>query len=270
MAWSTSYIVPSTLVAGLTTLAPPAVPSLAESGSGGSMSAGTYGVEVTYVNSYGETTASSSSSQAISGAGELVITSPVAEGNATGWYAYVTVANGGTYYRQQTPGSPTAIATNLTLLANPTTGGANPPGGNTSQLALDLGTNNGSTMYCALYSNSVTPAVDTDPQYYNAAPWNTGEVTGTNWPSGGVTLALAGYGLSHQAGGYMQFSAANLSVINTTISTGVYGCLIYAGGLSNFPAICAVFFGGSGYTTSVGTFGITWPTGGIWTVELAP
>jgi hypothetical protein len=140
---------------------------------------------------------------------------------------------------------------------------------NASRLQLDLSSTS-TQFYVALYSNAVTPNVDTDPQSYNVAPWNTGEVTGTNWPAGGVALSLTGAGLTHQSGGFLQFTAGNVSVASTTISTGIYGCLIYAQALSPEAALCAVWFGGSGYTTSSGTFGITWPASGIWTVELQP
>jgi len=140
---------------------------------------------------------------------------------------------------------------------------------NGTRINLDL--SSASTgIYCALYSNSVTPNVDTDPQSYNVAPWNTGEVTGTNWSAGGVNLSLSGAGLTHQSGGFLKFAAGNVSVASTTISTAVYGCLLYDQSLSPEAAVCAVFFGGSGYTTSAGTFGITWPVSGIWTVELQP
>jgi hypothetical protein len=140
---------------------------------------------------------------------------------------------------------------------------------NASRLQLDL-TATSTQFYVALYGSSVTPNVDTDPQSYNVAPWNTGEVTGTNWAAGGVALSLSGNGLTHVSGGFLKFQAANVSVASTTISTAVYGCLIYAQTLSPQAALCAVYFGGSGYTTSGSTFGITWPTSGIWTIELQP
>ena len=140
---------------------------------------------------------------------------------------------------------------------------------NGSRLQLDL-TSTSTQLYVALYGTATTPNVDTDPQSYNVAPWNTGEVTGTNWASGGVSLSLSGAGLTHQSGGFLMFQAGNVSVASTTISTAVYGCLIYAEALSPQAALCAVYFGGSGYTTSDTTFGITWPAGGIWTLELQP
>jgi len=140
---------------------------------------------------------------------------------------------------------------------------------NGTRINLDLSSAS-AQFYVALYDNTVTPNVDTDPQSYGSAPWTTGEVTGTNWPAGGVALDLSGNGLTHASGGFLKFQAQPVSVSNTTISTGVYGCLIYAQALSPAYALCAVFFGGSGYTTSASPMGITWPTAGIWTLALEP
>ena len=114
--------------------AAPAAPTLSTGSSGGTLTAGTYQVEVTYVGADGETAASSATSQAISGVQTLIITSPAATTApfaATGWYAYVTTAGGSTFKRQQTAGSPTAIGTNLTLTADPTTTGATAPSSGT-------------------------------------------------------------------------------------------------------------------------------------------
>ncbi len=138
---------------------------------------------------------------------------------------------------------------------------------NGSRINLDLSSAS-TQFYVALFDNTVVPDVDTGPQSYNVAPWNSGEATGTNWPTGGVALSLSGAGLTAQTGGYLRFAAGNVSVASTTISDGVYGCLIYAQALSPAAALCAVYFGGSGYTTSDSTFGITWPVAGIWTIEL--
>ena len=123
----------------------PNAPTLATATTGGTVLAGTYQVEVTYVNALGETTASLSTSQVTTGStSTLTIDSPAASNSATGWYAYVTQAGGSTYYRQQGSGSPTAIGTNLVLTAPPTTSGANPPGSNTTGTG---GYNFGSSTY---------------------------------------------------------------------------------------------------------------------------
>ena len=110
--------------------APPAV-----AGTGGTVAVGTYKVEVTYVNGSGETTASSSTTVVTAGTHRTItISPPAAEGNATGWYAYVTQASGSVYTRQQAAGSPTAIGSNLVLTTTPTLTGANPPATNTATL----------------------------------------------------------------------------------------------------------------------------------------
>src|ERR1035441_7352084 len=59
---------------------------------------------------------------------------PAAEGNATGWYAYVTQPAGSVFTRQQAVGSPTAIGSNLVLTTTPTLTGANPLATNTATL----------------------------------------------------------------------------------------------------------------------------------------
>lgn len=96
--------------------------------TGGSIGAGIVQVQLTYVNAGGETVANTAySTPSLSGStNKLTITSPVAFGDATGWYAYVTAPGGSTFYRQQTAGSPTAIGTNLTLTSIGTSGAATP------------------------------------------------------------------------------------------------------------------------------------------------
>lgn len=118
----------------------PSAPGLSAAGSGGTWTAQTAWVKVTLVNAQGETVASAVSSQAVAASGTLTITSPAAAGSgagaATGWYAYIGTGASepadASKHRQQTLGSPTPIGTNLTLTANPTTGGAAPPASNTA------------------------------------------------------------------------------------------------------------------------------------------
>jgi hypothetical protein len=115
----------------------PAQPTLSTNAAGGTVAAGTYKVIVTYVNASGESLGSVFASITTTGStSTITITSPPVTGGgsgaATGWYAYVTQAGGSTYFRQQAPGSPTAIGTNLVLTAPPTNTGANPPGAATT------------------------------------------------------------------------------------------------------------------------------------------
>lgn len=112
---------------GSSFLASPAAPTLATSTTGGTVAAGTYLVEVSYVDAQGETTPSAPLAIVTTGAtSTITINSPSASGSATGWYAYVTQVNGSSFTRQQTAGSPTAIGTNLVLTAPPTNTGAAP------------------------------------------------------------------------------------------------------------------------------------------------
>jgi len=118
-------------------LSPPVAPTVSTAGTGGTIAAGTYQVEVTYVNVQGETTVSGSTSVTTTGTtSTITITSPAAAGTdserAGFWYGYVTQSGGATYTRQQTAGSPTALGTNLTLSAPPSSGGALAPAVNSA------------------------------------------------------------------------------------------------------------------------------------------
>ena len=126
----------STAVLTTVGLPAPSAPTVNNSGSGGTVLAGTYQVEVTYVNQYGETLASSSTSTTTSGStSTITVTSPAPWTNATGYYVYCTQAGGSSYTRQQAPGSPTPLRTSYVITAPPTSSGAAPPGANTSNSA---------------------------------------------------------------------------------------------------------------------------------------
>lgn len=114
-------------------LTPPAQPAPTTATTGGTVLAGTYQVILTYVNVNGETLGSVAASVITAGStSTITIPSPVPNGTATGWYAYVTQAGGVLFTRQQAAGSPTPIGTNLVLSAPPTNTGLNPPTSNTS------------------------------------------------------------------------------------------------------------------------------------------
>jgi hypothetical protein len=101
--------------------------AVTNSGTGGQIAAGTYHVLVTYVTGTGESASSSSQTVTTNGAtSTITVTSPPATTGATGWYAYVSDANGLTYVRQQT--TPTAIGADLTLTSLLTSGAAPPAG----------------------------------------------------------------------------------------------------------------------------------------------
>jgi hypothetical protein len=108
-------------------IAAPSAPTVTPAASGGTVAAGTYQVVVSYVDSQGETIGSTASPvTTTTGVSTITITSPAAAPYATGWYAYVTQAGAlaATATRQQAPGSPTNIGTNLVITAPPTNTGA--------------------------------------------------------------------------------------------------------------------------------------------------
>ncbi len=130
-----------TSVSGAPFLPAPAAPAPTTAGTGGTIAAGTYLVAVTYVNAQGETVASANGSITTSGTtSTITIPSPAAAGSgnqaATGWYTYVSQADGTALTRQQAAGSPTAIGTALTLTDPPTNTGAAPPASNTAGTLL--------------------------------------------------------------------------------------------------------------------------------------
>ena len=126
---------------------------------------------------------------------------------------------------------------------------------NVIALDLDAGTDK-----CALYTTSLTPNFDADPSSYST----TNEVTGTGYTAGGLTVASP---TVTGASGILTYDAADLSWTSSTITA--HGAVIYADGLTPKANIVAVNFGADFSTTS-GTFQITWNAGGIFTIDLVP
>jgi hypothetical protein len=130
----------------------------------------------------------------------------------------------------------------------------------TTQLALDLDLD---THKIALYNNTDTPNYSAETSGYSA----TNEVTGTNWPAGGVAVGTAT--LTESPAGTLMFDAADISVANATF-TAARGGKIYADALAGNNYICGVYFGGSDYSPNNGTFQIQWAGTGIFTIDLTP
>jgi hypothetical protein len=127
------------------------------------------------------------------------------------------------------------------------------------------------TFKVALYNNTVTPNFsDTLANaVYLSGQWVTGnEVSGTNWPAGGVNLTTPA--MTEVPAGTLSWTCANVSVATTTLATSIYGCLIYDNTLATHYALVAIPFAGAPYGTSAGTFGITWAAAGIFTINLTP
>jgi hypothetical protein len=132
----------------------------------------------------------------------------------------------------------------------------------TAQLAVDLDSD--TTNYCALFTNSITPAFDTDTAY-GSAPYNANEASGGSWSAGGVALTSTAFSVNT---GTLKWTAGNVSVGTTSI-TNARCALIYGLQSTTKNAVCLVNFT-SDYTTSNGTFAITWNASGIFTIDLTP
>jgi uncharacterized protein len=155
-------------------LTAPTIPTVTPTTGTGTLAAGTYKVEVTYVDAVGETTPSPSQTVVLASTGEIVITSPSAETGATGYYAYVTAAAGSTYFRQQTVGSPTAIGTNYTISTTVNLSGANPPTQNTTGTAsMTVSALNPGVFGNTIYIN-VTATSGTSTTLFNLAVYQGG------------------------------------------------------------------------------------------------
>ena len=134
---------------------------------------------------------------------------------------------------------------------------------------------NTATNKIALSSNSDTPLFQADP-----ATWtNANEVSGTGWATGGIVWNVAAAGATAMTPAFSVTGTApttslkwtfgaNLAVSTTTL-TNAYGAYLYMAPLSPQANICAIWFGGSAYSTVAGTFAITWSASGVITMALA-
>jgi hypothetical protein len=150
---------------------------------------------------------------------------------------------------------------------------------------VNLSGTTGAAYKIALINNGATPNFATDTAYTaSTGTYGLNEVTGTGWNSGnagGVTLSAAAAGSTSVVptvtttadnGGIKYDHTNDISVSSTTLSN-VYGCFFHTNvnnGATTNPLIALIWFGGSPYSTSNGTFGISWATGGVFAIDLTP
>ena len=132
-----------------------------------------------------------------------------------------------------------------------------------NQIALDLDSE--TALKCALFTSSLTPDPDAANPYFNASPYTANEVSGTGYTAGGVVLTGTSLGA---ASGILTFDAADASWSSSTI-TNAAGAIVYDNSLTNKDVLAAISFGGN-YSTSNGTFLITWNAAGLWYVDYIP
>jgi hypothetical protein len=127
----------------------------------------------------------------------------------------------------------------------------------------------------ALYNNTDTPTFQADPSTYAS----TNEVSGTGWAAGGIAVSAGGAGSTSLAPAWsivgteptttLKFTyGTNMSVASTTLAN-ARGAKMYMDSLTPKANVVAIWFGGSDYSTSAGTFAITWNASGVITVTLA-
>lgn len=131
-----------------------------------------------------------------------------------------------------------------------------------SQLAIDLSL---TTNKIAMFTNTVAPNYSTDTAYA-VAPYNANEVSGTGYTAGGV--AVASPTVTESPTGTLMYDLADTSWTSSTI-TNARCALLYSNALSPKAAIALVNFGAD-YSTSNGTFLITWAAGGLFNIDLTP
>lgn len=138
-----------------------------------------------------------------------------------------------------------------------------------TQLAIDLSL---TTNKIALISNSATPDFDT---YDGWSDLSANEVSGTGWASGGVALSAAASGATSTSPtttvnptGTMMYDMNDISVASTTLSN-ARAAVIYQDALAGDNLIVLVNFGAN-YSTTAGTFGITWAATGVFYIDLTP
>ena len=97
----------------------------------------------------------------------------------------------------------------------------------------------------------------------------------TNWPAGGVAVSALNAGgsitpaLNASGSKILSWTASSgVSVATTTLSN-AYGGYFYANALSPKYKIIGIYFGGSAYSTTAGTFAITWSSSTIATITCA-
>ena len=138
-----------------------------------------------------------------------------------------------------------------------------------------------STYRLGLLNNSITPNYATDHTYSGA--YTTNEVVGTGFNSGnagGQLLSAAASGASvvpivatTTDNGGLKYDHTNDVAVNGTTLANIYGCFIHTNannGVATNVLVCLVWFGGTPYSTSSGTFGIQWSTGGVFSIDLTP
>jgi len=130
-----------------------------------------------------------------------------------------------------------------------------------SQIVLNMALD---THKIAIYDSVEDPNYSTDAAYSA-----TNEVSGTNWAAGGVVVTSADF-LAASGDVILAWDAVDVSEANTTIVTDTDGAIIYADALATNNLIVGIQYPVGDYTTSAGTYGVTFDAAGVFTIDLTP
>lgn len=135
---------------------------------------------------------------------------------------------------------------------------------------------NSATNKLFLTNNSDTPVYS---QALGSAIYAvTNEVSGTGWAAGGVAMSALAAGATSMAPAFTVTGttvvnwtgSVNVSVASTTLaSPGAYGGYFYSTTAAAQYKYIGIYFGGTGYITTAGTFAITWSGGVICAITVA-
>ncbi len=132
----------------------------------------------------------------------------------------------------------------------------------------------------ALYDNSITPnyEVTAANSAYGGGVWSTtGGATGTpqvyhtgQWAQGGVVLASVA--VTRPGSGVVMVDANDTASGSAATMSNIYGALLYCDGVTTPVAdqgLAGIYFGGTGYSVTNGTFTIQWHANGIFRLTVA-
>jgi len=121
------------------------------------------------------------------------------------------------------------------------------------------------TWNVGLWPSTITPDFTASAATfaYDAGVWTAASELDdpANWPTGGPALVTSAPEAEQPAAGQLRLDATDVSQASTTIAA-ARGCMIYKGSLGGDNGLLAVDFG-SDFSTTNGTFAITWDTNGV-------
>ncbi len=105
-------------------------------------------------------------------------------------------------------------------------------------------------------------------EVHDSSGWPAGGVAASGLATGSTDIVLNWTVTGSAPTTVLNYKAGNVSVASTTLASVYGGYFYWAAGTTKYQFI-GIWFGGSPYSTSAGTFAITWSSGTIATFALA-